>query len=182
MDKKTAEIILDLNQFETPLEAYENQLFKLRNYIFLNPVVPKVLYAKLKKNDQLKEAIQHFMSPVNQFSSFTLNPLQGEHLFDKFIIYEENKSLIKRNLSVFLSSKNIDFGIHQLILNLLMWTEEIKDIDTENAADIPVTKELDVLKMYQMLKEIKENSSTVMSSELLSEFKRAQTLSKTIRS
>ncbi len=182
MDKKTAEIILDLNQFESPLEAYENQLFKLRNYVFLNPVIPKVLYAKLKKNEQLKEAILHFLTPDNRFSSFTLNPLQGDHLFDKYIIYEENKSLIKRNLSVFLSAKNIDFGIHQLILNLLMWIQEIKNIDTRNATVVSVTKELDVLKMYQMLKEIKENTSAVMNSELLSEFKRAQTLSETIRS
>lgn len=182
MDKKTAEILLDLNQFETPIEAYENQLFKLRNYIFLNPVIPKVLYAKLKKNEQLKEAIQHFLSPDNQLSSFTLNSLQGEHLFDKFIIYEENKSLIKRNLSVFLSPKNIDFGIHQLILNLLMWSEEIKNIDTGNATDVSFTKELDVLKMYQLLKEIKENAKTSMSPELLSELKRVQKLSETIKS
>ena len=106
MDKKTAEIILNLNQFETPVEAYEYQLFKLRNYLFLNPVIPTVYYGKIKKAAQLFGAVNHFIKPDNQFIKNELIPLSGLHLFDKFVCYEENKSHIKKNLSKFLTAKN----------------------------------------------------------------------------
>ena len=73
MDKKTAEILLNINQFDTPIDAYESQLFNLRNFIFQNPVVPKILYAKLKKNKQLFDAINHFEQVENDFTCLNIN-------------------------------------------------------------------------------------------------------------
>lgn len=67
MDKKTAEILLNINQFDSPIDAYESFLFDLRNFVFQNPVIPKVLYNKLKKNNQLFEAISHFEKVDNRY-------------------------------------------------------------------------------------------------------------------
>ena len=175
MDKKTAEIILDLNQFDSPLEAYEHQLFKLRNFILTNPIIPKVLYAKTKKSKQLEQAAKNFIDIDYSLSSYELNKLRGEHLYDKFIIYEKNKSLIKSNLSKYLSSKNIQFGIEQLLTNLQMWSKELENIDTSEAKDVPLTKEMDVLILHESLK-MNKIKVEPMSQELLAEFKRIKLL------
>ena len=175
MDKKTAEIILDLNQFDSPLDAYEYQLFKLRNFILTNPIIPKVLHAKTKKRKQLEQAAENFIDIDYSVSSYQLNELRGEHLYDKFIIYEKNKSLIKSKLSKHLSSRNIQFGIEQLMTNLQMWSEVLEDIDTSEAKDVPLSKEMDVLTLHESLKMNKINGEP-MSQELLSEFKRIKLL------
>ena len=175
MDKKTAEIILDLNQFNSPLEAYEHQLFKLRNFILTNPIIPKVLHAKTKKSKQLEQAAENFIDIDYSISSYQLNKLRGEHLYDKFIIYEKNKSLIKSKLSKHLSSKNIQFGIEQLMTNLQMWSEELEDIDTSEAKGVPLTKEMDVLTLHESLK-MNKIKVEPMSQELLAEFKRIKLL------
>ena len=95
------------------------------------------------------------------------------------IIYEKNKSLIKSKLSKHLSSRNIQYGIEQLLTNLHMWSEEIVDIDTSEARDVPLTKEMDVLTLHESLKmnKIKEEQ---MSQELLAEFKRIKLLGSSI--
>jgi len=179
MDKKTAQIILDLNQFDSPLEAYEHQLFKLRNFILTNPIIPKVLFAKTKKSKKLEQAAENFIDLDYSISSYELKELNGEHLYDKFIIYEKNKSLIKSNLSKHLSSKNIQFGIEQLMTNLQMWSEVLEDIDTSKAKDVPLTKDMDVLTLHESLKMNKINEEP-MSQELLSEFKRIKLLGTSI--
>ena len=175
MDKKTAQIILDLNQFDSPLEAYEHQLFKLRNFILTNPIIPKVLYAKTKKSEQLEQAAKNFIDIDYSLSSYELEELRGEHLYDKFMIYEKNKSLIKSKLSKHLSSRSIQYGIAQLLKNLHMWSEELKGIDTSEARDVPLTKEMDVLTLHESLKMNKINEEP-MSQELLAEFKRIKLL------
>ena len=179
MDKKTAVIILDLNQFDSPLDAYEYQLFKLRNFILTNPIIPKVLHAKTKKSKQLEQAAENFIDIDYSISSYELKELNGEHLYDKFIIYEKNKSLIKSKLSKHLSSRNIQFGIEQLMTNLQMWSEVLEDIDTSKAKDIPLTKDMDVLTLHESLKMNKINEEP-MSQELLSEFKRIKLLGTSI--
>jgi len=179
MDKKTAEIILDLNQFDSPLEAYEHQLFKLRNFILTNPIIPKVLNAKTKKSEQLEQAAENFIDIDYSTSSYELDKLRGEHLYDKFIIYEKNKSLIKSNLSKHLSSRNIQYGIEQLLTNLQMWSKELENIDTSEAKDVPLTKEMDLLILHESLK-MNKIKVEPMSQELLAEFKRIKLLGDSI--
>ena len=180
MDKKTAELLLNIHQFDTPIDAYENQLFKLRSYIFSNPVVPKVLYSKLKKSAQLFDAINHFDSVENQYVIFQLNPITGLHLFDKFLCYESNKSQIKQNLSKHLTSKNIEVGIRQLIQNLALWSEALSYIDTSHAETIPANQELDVIYTHKLLESTKKDSSLLVDPQLLSEIKRIKELAKSI--
>ncbi len=175
MDKKTAEIILDLNQFDSPLEAIEHQLFKLRNFILTNPIIPKVFNAKIKKSEQLEQAAKNFIDIDYSIPSYELKELRGEHLYDKFIIYEKNKSLIKSNLSKHLSSRSIQYGIEQLLKNLQMWSEELEEIDTSEARDVPLTKEMDVLILHESLK-MNKIKVEPMSQELLAEFKRIKLL------
>ena len=176
MDKKTAELLLNIHKFDTPIDAYEDQLFKLRSYIFSNPVVPKFFYSKLKKSAQLFDAINHFNSVENQYVIFELNPITGLHLFDKFLCYELNKSQIKQNLSKYLTSKNIEVGIRQLIQNLALWSEALSDIDTSHAETIPASKELDVIYTHKLLESTKRDSSFLDDPKLLSEFKRIKEL------
>ena len=95
------------------------------------------------------------------------------------MIYEKNKSLIKSALSKHLSSRNIQYGIEQLLTNLHMWSEELKDIDTREAKDVPLIKEMDVLTLHESLK-MNKIKVEPMSQELLAEFKRIKLLGNSI--
>lgn len=106
--------------------------------------------------------------------------MTGTHLFDKFVCYEENKSQIKQNLSKFLTTKNIEVGITQLIQNLLLWSEALTDIDTSGAEGVPSNKELDVLTTFKLLESGKKDSASLDDPKLLSEFKRIKQLAKSI--
>tara|TARA_B100001287_G_C22570222_1_gene475842 strand:+ start:395 stop:943 length:549 start_codon:yes stop_codon:yes gene_type:complete len=182
MDKKTAEILLNVNQYDSAIDAYEDQLFKIRNYVFMHPVVPSVYRSKQRKVSQISEAIAHFGITEEEPTSIKLSPILGEHLFDKFICYESNRSKIKRFLSQELSAKSIETGINLLIENLLEWNAQLTDIDTSSADPVPLSKELDVLKAHQLLKKHKNKESRFFDAQLISEFKRIQTLSASIES
>ena len=181
MDKKTAEILLNINLYDSPLDAYEEQLFKIRNYIFMHPVIPTVYRSKQKKVYQLEKAIIHFGITEKEPDALELIPITGQHLLEKFVCYESNRSKIKTSLSQTLSSKNIAMGIDLLIDNLLNWSEELKFIDTSKANQVPLSKELDVLTAHQLLKKHKTDMSTHYSAQLISEFKRIQTLASSIK-
>ena len=60
MDKITAELLLNTKEFDSPLEAYEQQLFSIRRYLIINPVIPTVLYKKNEKLHKLATAYSHF--------------------------------------------------------------------------------------------------------------------------
>ena len=181
MDKKTAEILLNINLYDSPLDAYEEQLFKIRNYIFMHPVIPTVYRSKQKKVYQLEKAIIHFGIIEKEPDALELIPITGQHLLEKFMCYESNRSKIKTSLSQTLSSKNIAMGIDLLIDNLLNWSEELKLIDTSKANQVPLSKELDVLTAHQLLKKHKTDMSVHYGAQLISEFKRIQTLASSIK-
>ena len=181
MDKKTAEILLNINQYESPEDAYEDQLFKIRNYIFMHPVIPAVYKSKQKKVYQLEQAISHFGITEKNPNSIELQPLIGSHLLDKFVCYESNRSKIKTLLSQTLSAKNIGLGIDLLIENLLNWSIELRHIDTSQANNVPLSKELDVLKAHELFKKHKTEKTEHFDAELIAEFKRIQTLAASIK-
>ena len=118
MDKKTAQILLNINQYDSPVDAYEDQLFKIRNYVFMHPVIPSVFRSKQRKAYQLEEAISYFGITEREPDELELLPITGPHLLEKFVCYESNRSKIKTSLSQTLSAKNIGMGIDLLIENL----------------------------------------------------------------
>ena len=181
MDKKTAEILLNVNQFDSPLDAYEDQLFKIRNYIFMHPVIPTVYKSKQRKIYQLEEAMSHFGITENEPDLFELLPITGQHLLEKFVCYEANRSKIKTYISKTLSAKKIAMGIDLLIDNLLNWSKELREIDTSEAKQVPLSKELDVLTAHQLFKKHKTETSDHYDPQLISEFKRIQTLASSIK-
>ena len=181
MDKKTAEILLNVNRYDSAIDAYEDQLFKIRSYIFMHPVIPTVYKSKQKKIYQLEAAISHFGITEKEPHKLELLPIIGQHLLEKFVCYETNRSRIKTSLSQTLSAKNIAMGIDLLVDNLLNWSKEIKHIDTSVAKPVPLSKELDVLTAHQLFKKHKIEMSDDYDDQLISEFKRVQTLASSIK-
>ena len=181
MDKKTAEILLNVNQFDSPLDAYEDQLFKIRNYIFMHPVIPSVFKSKQRKVYQLEEAMSHFGITEKEPGLSELSPIQGQHLLEKFVCYEANRSKIKTSLSKTLCANKIALGIDLLNDNLLKWSDEIRHIDTSEANQVPLSKELDALTAHQLLKKHKTEMCDHYDPQLISEFKRIQILASSIK-
>ena len=184
MDKKTAELLLNIKEFDSPLDAYEQQLFRIRRDLMIYPVIPSVFYKKREKLRKLSQAYAYFGEMKNTVEVYELIPFNGENLLEKFISYEQNKSLIKQHLSKFLNASNIEQGILRLIDNLALWAEELKDLKLGHIEIEAVSKELDSMTMHALLKDIdKIEGSSYMDYDvlLLKEFRRIQILSETIK-
>ena len=184
MDKKTAELLLNIKEFDSPLDAYEQQLFRIRRDLMIYPVIPSVFYKKREKLCKLSKSYAHFGEMMETVEVYELMPLTGENLLEKFICYEQNKSLIKQLLSNFLNASNIEQGILQLIDNLDLWAQELKDLKLDHIEIETVSKELDRMTMYALFKDVdKIESSSYLEYDmrLLKEFRRIQILSETIK-
>jgi len=184
MDKKTAELLLNTKDFDSPLEAYEHQLFHIRKTLIIQAVVPSLLYKKIERLHKLSDAYTHFDEVNETIAGYELKPFNGESLLENFICYEQNKSLIKQHMSKILQASHIEQGILRLIDNLALWARELKDLKLGHIEIEAVSKELDSMTMHALLKDIdKMEGSSYMDYDvrLLKEFRRIQILSETIK-
>ena len=98
MDKKKAELILQLDKHEDAHEAYEALLFQLKTSMLNQGIIPKVLRKRQERLSTLHEAY----SFLEKTDSITFEPLElsvkGEDWETLFLSYEKNKSKFKRDL------------------------------------------------------------------------------------
>ena len=183
MDKKTAELLLNTKDFDSPFEAYEHQLFHIRKTLIIQTVVPSLLYKKIERLHKLSDAYTHFDEVNETIAGYELKPFNGENLLEKFICYEQNKSLIKQHMSKILDASHLEQGILRLIDNLALWAKELKDLKLEHIEVKSISKELDSMTMLTLFNEIDKRGNRSYLDydiQLLKEFRRIQILSETI--
>ncbi len=184
MDRRTAELLLNTTAFDSPEEAYEQQLFKLRKEVLIGPVIPLLLYKKLEKLSKLEKAYSCFGNEEPSTEEFEMIKVEGSELSAQFMSYEENKRIVKRIVSKRLHAPTIKLGIEKLIQNLYEWTEIVAGIPLEHIEVDSISKELDSMNMYSILMKAEEKKLKLpdeYEKELLKEFRRIQLLRKTIR-
>lgn len=155
MTPSEAEIILQLNSFDNLEDAVENQLFEIRQQLINKVVIPQLLKARKQKLIQLKTA-----SEVSGFefkkssNSLVLKPLKELTLIDTFNTFQENKTKILQQLSGELSFENIENCIDLLSDNLRNWCELWSVIEVKNATEVLLSKELESMRFYEILKSL----------------------------
>ena len=157
MTPSEAEIILQLNSFDNLEDAVENQLFEIRQQLINKVVLPQLLKARKQKLIQLKTAAEvvgfEFLTHSN---SLVLKSLKELTLIDTFNTFQENKTKILQQLSGELSFENIENCIDLLSDNLKNWCELWSVIEVENTTEVLLSKELESMRFYEILKELQK--------------------------
>lgn len=156
MSIKEAETLLRLDEFDSAEEALEQQLFDLHQQLISKPIIPQLLQARKVKLQQLTEICRVLLIETNQnFNLLKINELDSVNLIQSFNDYQKNKSLILSQLARDLTIQTLDAALDALLLNLKNWSKLWPLITILEDEKILLSKELESMEFYQVLKELK---------------------------
>lgn len=159
MTKQEASIFLRIEDFESCEDALEFQLFELKQQLISKPCVPQLLQARFSKLNQLKEAtlvLEIKTESVNL--DLEINELDSSNLIDSFNSYQKNKNLILARLSSKLTFDLLEVSINLMLENLKNWSKLWPIITILENEKILLSKELESMEFYQVLKELKHTN------------------------
>jgi hypothetical protein len=111
-----AKIILGIDKQEDAYEAFEEQLFALKQFFVAKPILQTTFRAKLKKLLQLQNALTIFEIEFNQ----PLSVVEFNTIIDtKFSIVFEQFQLAKNNMKLAINRSNNPIEIKALVEQLL---------------------------------------------------------------
>ena len=157
MTKQEASIFLGIEDFESCEEALEFQLFDLKQQLISKPCIPQLLKARLTKLKQLKEACRALEFEIESTTiELKINKLEFSSLTDCFNSFLKNKNIILTRLSSNLTIDLMEISINLLIENLKVWSKLWPKITISEDEKIVLSKELESMEFYQVLKELKQ--------------------------
>ena len=157
MTKQEASIFLRIEDFESCEEALEFQLFELKQQLISKPCIPQLLQARLSKLKQLKEACRALEFEIEStIIELKINELNIYSLTDCFNSFLKNKNVILARLSSNLTIDLMEISINLLLENLKVWSKLWPKIPILEDEKILLSKELESMKFYQVLKELKQ--------------------------
>jgi len=155
--KQEASIFLRIEDFESCEEALEFQLFELKQQLISKPCIPQLLQARLSKLKQLKEACRALEFEIEStIIELKINELNIYSLTDCFNSFLKNKNVILARLSSNLTIDLMEISINLLLENLKVWSKLWPKIPILEDEKILLSKELESMKFYQVLKELKQ--------------------------
>ncbi len=157
--KQEASIFLRIEDFESCEDALEFQLFELKQQLISKPCVPQLLQARFSKLNQLKEAtlvLEIKTESVNL--DLEINELDSSNLIDSFNSCQKNKNLILARLSSKLTFDLLEVSINLMLENLKNWSKLWPIITILENEKILLSKELESMEFYQVLKELKRTN------------------------
>jgi hypothetical protein len=111
-----AKIILGIDSQEDAFDAFEEQLFALKQFFVTKPILQTTFRAKLKKLIQLQDALAVFEIDFNQPTKvIELNPINAI----EFSIVFKEVQLLKNNLKLAINRSNNPFEIKEYVERLL---------------------------------------------------------------
>ena len=116
MTLSEAKIILGIDKQEDAYEAFEEQLFALKQFFVAKPILQTTFRSKLKKLLQLQNALTIFEIEFNQ----PLSVVEFNTIIDtKFSIVFEQFQLAKNNMKLAINRSNNPIEIKALVEQLL---------------------------------------------------------------
>lgn len=111
-----AKIILGIDSQEDAFDAFEEQLFALKQFFVTKPILQTTFRAKLKKLIQLQDALAVFEIDFKQSAKvIELNPINAIEFSSVF----KEVQLLKNNLKLAINRSNNPFEIKEYVERLL---------------------------------------------------------------
>ena len=111
-----AKIILGIDSHEDAFDAFEEQLFALKQFFVTKPILQTTFRAKLKKLIQLQDALAVFEIDFKQPAKvIELNPINAIEFSSVF----KDVQLLKNNIKLAINRSNNPFEIKEYVERLL---------------------------------------------------------------
>ena len=171
MDRKKAELILQLDKHENAHEAYESLLFQLKTSMLNQGIIPKVLRKRQERLSKLHDAY----SFLEKTESIVFEPLElsvkGDDWETLFLSYEKNKSKFKREIALGTDANALVHAIDGLILNQKLWSNYFTF--DYNKITLPILgKEMDSMELLGLFRSHKHTELVSLPVSILEELGR----------
>ena len=171
MDRKKAELILQLDKHEDVHEAYESLLFQVKTSMLNQGIIPKVLRKRQERLSTLHDAY----SFLEKTESIVFEPLElsveGDDWETLFLSYEKNKSKFKREIALGTDAIALVHAIDGLILNQKLWSEYFSF--DYNKITLPILgKEMDSMELLGLFRSHKNTELMSLPDKILEELGR----------
>ena len=163
-----AKIILGIDSYEDAFDAFEEQLFALKQFFVAKPILQTTFRAKLKKLIQLQNAVAvfeiEFKQPLSIVEINTFNDTNFSSVFEQF-------QLAKNNLKLAINSSNNPTEISALVERLIELATNYyrcwKINATFDTSAVILSKEPDPMELLAAINAV--NSSGINTFEELAE-------------
>ena len=171
MDRKKAELILQVEKYEDAHDAYEALLFQLKSSMLNQGIIPKVLRKRQERLNSIHKAYVFLENtPSVKFETDQIT-IEGNNWETLFLNYEKNKSKFKRDLAIGTNAIELVHAIDGLILNQKLWSDYFTFDFTK--ITLPVLgKEMDSMELLALLKMHKSTALMDLPEEILKEYGR----------
>jgi hypothetical protein len=164
MNEHEAINYLDIASLSESQEAIEHKIFQLKQELISSCHVPQLIVAKQKKLRQLISISEILNISIEKLEAdFEIEDLETNSILDSFNLYHKNRAIILREI---LANDNLNFLIScsdLLLINLKKWVEKWPLIQSNPAEEIKLSKELESVEMYRLIKELNEKNKLVFS-------------------
>ncbi|ASS49442.1 MAG: hypothetical protein A3D31_03025 [Candidatus Fluviicola riflensis] len=169
MTAREALVYLSVDTVEEADDAYETQLFELKQHFLTKPVLFKTAEGKLKRLAQLQTAYEALggnpsLSPIPVVSvDFPVN------FMESFSEYHARRNQLKQTISGALDAQTVIGCVNGLIELERGFIKQFENLEDWSADPVVIGTEPDVMLMQQQLKEQTEKGITTL--ELLYMYK-----------
>lgn len=164
MNEHEAINYLGITSLSESQEAIEHKIFQLKQELISSCHVPQLIVAKQKKLRQLISISEILNISIEKLEAdFEIENQETNSILDSFNLYHKNRAFILREI---LANDNLYFLIScsdLLLINLKKWAEKWPLIQSNPADEIKLSKELESVEMYRLIKELNENNKLVFS-------------------
>ena len=171
MDRKKAELILQLDRHEDAHDAYEALLFQLKTSMLNQGIIPKILRKRQERLSTLHDAY----SFLEETESAVFEPIElsvnGDDWETLFLSYEKNKSKFKREIALGTNAIALVRAIDGLILNQKLWSDYFTF--DYNKITLPILgKEMDSMELLGLFRSHKNTELMSLPNKILEELGR----------
>jgi hypothetical protein len=165
MNQNEALKFLGISSIDECQDAIETRIFEIKQNIIANCHVPQLILAKKKKLKQILLISESLNYEMDEFwNNFEIENCETDSILDSFNVYHKNRALILKKI---VSSNNLNFLFYcsdLLQINLKNWCEKWPKLETDQSEEVKLSRELDSVEMFRLLKELSGNNELIFST------------------
>ena len=154
MNKSDAEQFIDLKSFESITDAFEHQLFPIKQFICSAPILKITFEAKKKRLNLLQQAADQLGYKVVETNIEKSNFSYSGNLTSDFVQYEQVLSAVHLQIMRTNSIKNLIAHIEELIEIHLGFTTPFQDLNFTVTDTIILGSAMDRMEVFEGLKKL----------------------------
>ena len=152
MTAHEALVYLSINTIEDADDAYETQLFELKQHFLTKPVLWKTAEGKLKRLVQLQTAYEALGGSVSPIQVPLVSMEFSTNFLESFSAYYARRNQLKQMIAVAPDAITVTNGVHALLELEKAFVSPFSELEDWHSDAVVIGAEPDVMLVQQQLK------------------------------